>query len=691
MEIQKIHIENFGKLHDFDMDFQKGINIIRASNGWGKSTLAAFLKAMFYGLEYSTKRSLKDNERKRYAPWQGGVFGGNMVFKAKGKSYRAERFFGIKNKEDTFALYDLDTGLLSSDYSERLGEELFHLDRTAFERSSFFAQQDFSASLNDSLNARLTHVEEDAGDMQNYEKAVSSLEGRMKYFRKTGQRGHIAQLEEERRKIQSDLAECRRQEESVTALQQEIVSAVQQQEALRNVIAQKEILLRKAQDYETLAERKSRYEELIRQTKDREQQLRAVGEQLKQFGDAPPGEEQLDSCQEKIYRLREIQRKEEEHRKAEEKIRRELEELDREGKYLPKRYGKVFVFLTAAAAAAAVMAAVVFKFYIPGLLAAAAGCGLTWYLARREGAAAEQDASWKKRWEQKDAELQRCLGESEKLHRNGNALKAQICRELSISGAVRDSEFESCWKNARERSRTYAKLQRDYAGSAREFERSRELFREYAERFSEEEIQGFQNLQKPDAEASVILEKLEQSRNMQSKVLEEKTILQGRLERLKEKAEQIPELEEEEERLNREIEEETREHGLLEKTAEYLKKAREQFSIRYLKELQQGMEKYLEVFSEGEIKAPSLDVKLKVKMQEGGASRDLEAFSAGWQDMVQIAERFAIIDVLYEKEQPILILDDPFVNLDTEKQKRAMKLLGQLGERWQMIYFTCHE
>ena len=84
-----------------------------------------------------------------------------------------------------------------------------------------------------------------------------------------------------------------------------------------------------------------------------------------------------------------------------------------------------------------------------------------------------------------------------------------------------------------------------------------------------------------------------------------------------------------------------------------------------------------------------MDVKLKLKIREAGASRDLDYFSAGWQDLFQIAERLSVVDALYKNEQPILILDDPFVNLDTAKYKRAMELLEALSEKRQMIYFTC--
>ncbi|MBQ3516575.1 MAG: AAA family ATPase, partial [Lachnospiraceae bacterium] len=51
MRLVSCYIENFGKLHRFSYDFQEGLNVICEENGWGKTTLAAFLKAMFYGME----------------------------------------------------------------------------------------------------------------------------------------------------------------------------------------------------------------------------------------------------------------------------------------------------------------------------------------------------------------------------------------------------------------------------------------------------------------------------------------------------------------------------------------------------------------------------------------------------------------------------------------------------------------
>ena len=37
MKIERLHIDNFGRLQNFDLDFAEGINQICNENGWGKS------------------------------------------------------------------------------------------------------------------------------------------------------------------------------------------------------------------------------------------------------------------------------------------------------------------------------------------------------------------------------------------------------------------------------------------------------------------------------------------------------------------------------------------------------------------------------------------------------------------------------------------------------------------------------
>ena len=84
MRLLRLHIENFGCLSNFDLELQEGLNVLLQENGWGKSTLAAFLRAMFYGLEGERKKGYFENDRLRYKPWNGGHFGGSLEFEAGG-------------------------------------------------------------------------------------------------------------------------------------------------------------------------------------------------------------------------------------------------------------------------------------------------------------------------------------------------------------------------------------------------------------------------------------------------------------------------------------------------------------------------------------------------------------------------------------------------------------------------------
>lgn len=68
---------------------------------------------MFYGLEGDRKRNIEENERKRYKPWQGGVFGGQLVFEMQGKKYLISRVFKDKEANDEFELRDCVNGFKS--------------------------------------------------------------------------------------------------------------------------------------------------------------------------------------------------------------------------------------------------------------------------------------------------------------------------------------------------------------------------------------------------------------------------------------------------------------------------------------------------------------------------------------------------------------------------------------------------
>ena len=157
MKLIKCYVSAFGKLKDFSYDFTSGLNTVKEDNGWGKSTFATFIKAMFYGLNDS-KRSVAENERIKYRPWNSTEkFGGFIQFEWGGKQFKLERFFGAKEAEDTVRLFDADTGKEFSN-TQNLGKRIFEIDEEGFLSTTYFSQKDFEIKINTSLTAKFNSV-----------------------------------------------------------------------------------------------------------------------------------------------------------------------------------------------------------------------------------------------------------------------------------------------------------------------------------------------------------------------------------------------------------------------------------------------------------------------------------------------------------------------------------------------------
>lgn len=199
MKLLKCYIQNFGKLQDFSYEFKDGINTIKQDNGFGKTTFAAFIKAMFYGLDTQANARIEKSDRKKYIPWQGGIYGGNIEFEINGKKYRIERTFGKKAIEDTFKLYNLETNLESKDFTEKIGEEIFIINKSAYERSTYIPQGQIQIEMEDSISAKLSHVLESDNDINTSEDALKKLNESKKTYKKD--RGQGGLIDEKRAKL----------------------------------------------------------------------------------------------------------------------------------------------------------------------------------------------------------------------------------------------------------------------------------------------------------------------------------------------------------------------------------------------------------------------------------------------------------------------------------------------------------
>ena len=150
------------------------------------------------------------------------------------------------------------------------------------------------------------------------------------------------------------------------------------------------------------------------------------------------------------------------------------------------------------------------------------------------------------------------------------------------------------------------------------------------------------------------------------------------------------EIENEIENLEQELREMNYKYNILDNTQMYLSQAKEKFSSHYLKEMTKGFEKYLNILNSDKLDT-NIDIKLNVKIEEYGEKKEIDYLSTGYRDLIGICMRLALIEALFENENPFIILDDPFVNLDEEKIEKAKQVVQELSKKYQVIYFVCHE
>ena len=142
--------------------------------------------------------------------------------------------------------------------------------------------------------------------------------------------------------------------------------------------------------------------------------------------------------------------------------------------------------------------------------------------------------------------------------------------------------------------------------------------------------------------------------------------------------------------LEERLEKYTENLDIIKLTKKHLEAARDNMTVKYLGKTKSGFEEYTRMIS-GDDGVFSMDTDFSVSKIEGAKTHTTEAYSRGMRDLYNLAVRFALIDSLYENEEPFVILDDPFIAFDDEKCARSLEILREFAKERQIIYFTCSE
>jgi len=147
----------FGKLKNARMELGDGLNIICAPNEYGKSTWCAFIKAMLYGIDTSSRASAGFiPDKTRYAPWDGGAMAGMMDLVHEGQAITIERkALGAAPMKNFHAVRTGTVDLIRELTGDNAGETLTGVTERVFERTAFVRRPGLRVDQTPELEKRI--------------------------------------------------------------------------------------------------------------------------------------------------------------------------------------------------------------------------------------------------------------------------------------------------------------------------------------------------------------------------------------------------------------------------------------------------------------------------------------------------------------------------------------------------------
>lgn len=171
---------------------------------------------------------------------------------------------------------------------------------------------------------------------------------------------------------------------------------------------------------------------------------------------------------------------------------------------------------------------------------------------------------------------------------------------------------------------------------------------------------------------------------------EELQIARNKRKDLLNKVEQIPDMEDQLNRLKTEKKNAENSRDILDNTLRLLETAKNNLSNQYVGGVEQNFTNYIQKLLGNGFDNTIIGHDLKIHVDEKGEAREIGYFSAGTVDCMLICMRLALIDSLFKQEKPFIILDDPFVNLDDAHTSYALEMLKKIARDKQIIYMVCN-
>jgi len=135
-------------------------------------------------------------------------------------------------------------------------------------------------------------------------------------------------------------------------------------------------------------------------------------------------------------------------------------------------------------------------------------------------------------------------------------------------------------------------------------------------------------------------------------------------------------------------------HGSYELALQVMREARSGAMRTVRDEMAPRMGRYLQRLTAGRYSQVQVDESLEpvlVHPSKQAGPIEMGEMSQGTRDQLYLSARLALCDVLFGDRRPPIIMDDPFVKFDPERRAAALALCKELGRDRQFILFTCHD
>ena len=708
MRLTKLHIINFGKLSDYTYNFEEGLNSFVFENGWGKTTLSNFIMAMLYGFN-GNGRSINTNLRKKYTPWNNGVYGGSLEFKHNDKEYLIQRTFGSQSKDDQFVLYDLATNNVSNDYTSNIGFEILGLDYDSFERSVYIPQKDLDLGFNEDLKSKLANIIGGTNDVQNYDKAIEIVSSRYKEIKKTKTTGKLIDYKNKLEELEKEILIIDSNTSALNVIKEDIsnkeTSLIELEEQRKKVFTDMEDL-KKYEDYKRslshLNQHKKELEQLQNNLNEKESLLN---------NNSVAG---LDDIKDKINELnkitieRDLLRKNNSSNVVEEVITTDdLTDLENkitkydEAKKATSR-SSLFLGVSMGLMVIGAIVLVLLDLVLGGVVI---GLGLVssliFVLIIGKNKKYKNNVLEEIKYILKKNDL-----DVIDINNSLNYLKIQKKQQIKTlenkdkyNDEINDLEIKISLLNTELANyfSKYALNSIDYKSKVSELERILMDIDRIKQQITLKEniINKFITENNLDVEVKEVTGDFMSLRALSDEIstkinliTQEKSRLIIRVSTYEEDLVRKEELINQKERLINDINNMERNYKLLKTTETLLKEANDSLLAKYVKPMKDRLNEYLSIVSN---KNFFIDTDFNFTYEEDGIRREIDYYSKGIQQIVVLCMRFALIDCLYQDNKPFIILDDSFVDFDKNNLEYIKDILNKLKNNYQIIYFTCHD